>query len=192
MIVRNFLTSFLVCGLLVRVTAADPIFYQQVQQDRQKQLAGQTVAPVPAGQKPGQTLPSQEQATGESDQPKFVRLPDGRIVAYGPGVICTENCVEPFEARAPSRPRMLVWGLPIIAGGLLAGLVGSRVIGGGPVARASIAPSPTPTVDATPLPSPTPSPSPTPKAEVPEPATLVLLGIGMTVLMRRRKRNNNS
>ncbi len=179
---RQLALCILLCGLLSRAIIADPVTYQQVQQDREKQLAGQSTASTRSAGQEKQTQPQSQSQTGE-DTPQFVRLPDGRIVAYGPGAICTENCVEPFEARAPNRPRLWVWGIPLIAGGLIAGLVGSGAIGGGRVASINTTPTPVPTVPVTPTP---PPPSPTPSAEVPEPSTLILLGLGITVLMRRR------
>jgi hypothetical protein len=181
---RYFICGLLLCGLLSRVTLADPIIYQQVLQDRQKQIAGQSVGATAPPAQGGQV--QQPQTQTEGDLPKFVRLPDGRIVPYGPDGICTENCVEPFEARAPSRLRVWMWGVPLIAGGLLAGLVGAGVLGGGPAAQASVAPTTNPTVGITPSPTPTVLPSPTPNVEIPEPSTLILLGIGMTMLLRRR------
>lgn len=187
---RQLALCILLCSLLSRALIAGPVTYQQIQQDREKQLAGQSTASTrPAGQEKQTQQPPSQPRTGE-DIPQFVRLPDGRIVAYGPGAICTENCVEPFEARAPNRPRLWVWGIPLIAGGLIAGLIGSGAIGGGTVASVNVTPTPVPTVPVNP--TPTPLPSPTPSAEVPEPSTLILLGLGITVLMRRRSGKGKS
>jgi PEP-CTERM motif len=171
----------LIGGILSRSVTADPVTYQQIPQEHNKQLARQVVT---SSDSSGQTAQVQSsQAAAQEEPPTFVRLPDGRIVPYGPGVICTENCVEPFEAKLPNRPRLLIWVLPVIAGGLIAGLIGGGVIGGGSPGVA-VTPTPFPTIAVTP--TPTPLPSPTPDAKVPEPSTLVLLGIGMTMLARKR------
>ncbi|HWQ35869.1 MAG TPA: PEP-CTERM sorting domain-containing protein [Blastocatellia bacterium] len=180
---RKFALCILLCGLLTRVIVADPVTYRQIQQDREKQLAGQSATSNRSASQGTQVQQPQPQSQDET--PQFVRLPDGRIVPYGPGAVCTENCVEPFEARAPNRTRPWVWGLPLIAGGLIAGLTGGGVIGGGPVGGVSATPTPGPTVPAV---TPTPLPSPTPGAEVPEPSTIVLLGIGLTMLLRWHQR----
>lgn len=175
---RKFALCILLCGLLTRAIVADPVTYRQIQQDREKQLAGQSAT---SNKSAGQGEQGQQPRSQSQDEtPQFVRLPDGRIVPYGPGAVCTENCVEPFEARAPNRTRPWVWGLPLIAGGLIAGLIGGGLVGG-----VSATPTPGPTV---PVITPTPLPSPTPGAEVPEPSTIVLLGIGLTMLLRRRQR----
>jgi hypothetical protein len=178
---RKFALCTLLCGLLTRAIMADPVTYRQVQQDREKQLAGQSATSNKSAGQGEQVQRPQPQSQEET--PQFVRLPDGRIVPYGPGAVCTENCVEPFEARAPNRTRPWVWGIPLIAGGLIAGLIGGGVIGGSS-GGVSVTPTPVPTV---PVVTPTPLPPPTPGAEVPEPSTMVLLGIGLTLLLRRRQ-----
>ncbi len=175
---RLLVVFILIGGILGRSVAADPVTCQQVPQEHNKQLARQVATSATPAEQTSQVQSPQTEVQGEL--PKFVRLPDGRIVPYGPGVVCTENCVEPFEAKLPNRPRLLVWALPVIAGGLIAGLISSGVIGGGPAAGVAITPTPTITV------TPTPLPGPTPNTGVPEPSTLVLLGIGMTVLARKR------
>jgi hypothetical protein len=147
---------------------ADPITYPQVHQFR---------GPLAS---PGLALrfddPPQDQARAQesANHPEFVRLPDGRLVPYGPGVICTENCAEPFEAAVPPSPHR--WWLavpPLVAGGLVCAVL----CGGG-----------TPTISGILQPTPTPNVTPTPPqaTNIPEPATLILLGLGLAILARRR------
>ncbi|MGE0104809.1 MAG: PEP-CTERM sorting domain-containing protein [Blastocatellales bacterium] len=145
---------------------ADGITYRQIRQSAQD----------PADQKPK----AQESPT----PPEFVRLPDGRIVKYGPGIICDENCVEPMTPVAfrETGPRLWWIAPPLVAGGVLCAIL----CRGG-----DEAPLTTPTV-IVPTPSPTPGVSPTPPpTEIPEPGTIILVGIGLGALAVHKRRRSS-
>jgi hypothetical protein len=170
--IRRFAVCFLLGCLLAAGAQADPITYQQV---RQAQGPSAYVAtpgsPVVRYDDPAQDPPPP--APEPASRPEFVRLPDGRIVPYGPGVICTENCVEPYDAVAPRSSRLWIAVPPVLAGGVVCVVL----CGGGPVISGGAQPTPTPGAQPTPTP---------PQANIPEPATLILLGLGLAVLARRR------
>lgn len=170
MICRFALCRFALCLLLCCLFAvgakADPITYQQVQQSR-----GQQVATARASHSDDSSA-SSSQTQGETAPPEFVRLPDGRIVPYGAGVICTENCAEPFAAIAPPAASRLWFAAPPA---LVSSLVCGVLCGGDSKLTLSAELEPTPT--------PTGTPAATP---IPEPATLILLGLGLAVIGRRR------
>src|SRR5262249_46617501 len=144
------LRSLICCGI-AQVALADTITYQQVQQrqeSRPRVVAG-TAPAVPAegqdqekkqGQESqsGQSQPAQSGTALESpDHPDFVRLPDGRIVRYGPGILCDENCVEPVTPSAFREPGPRPWWLiPVVSGAALCAFL----------CRGDDEPTPTPTI----------------------------------------------
>ena len=182
--VRRTLTTWLLCALLAQAVFADPITYRQLRPDVG---AAFTRIPVPTtvadattkrkqgGQQAGQDNQA-PRAQESPNHPEFVRLPDGRIVKYGPGVICDENCVEavPLGRARVSRNWYVL--PPLLAAGILCAVL---CRGGGE-------PGVTPPIVVQPSPSPTVVPTPPPE-EIPEPGTLVLLGLGLGTLLARRK-----
>jgi len=154
--------ALLACGRSFAL--ADGITYRQIRLGAQD----------PEGQKP--------KAQESPSPPEFVRLPDGRIVKYGPGIICDENCVEPMTPVAfrETGPRLWWVAPPLVAGGVLCAIL----CRGG-----DEAPLTTPTVI---VPTPSPAVSPTlPPTEIPEPGTIILVGIGLGALAVHKRRRNS-
>ena len=199
---RRLVICLVVCCGVAQSALADPITYRQLRQDQSGRAT--TVASVPKvvrteDQQQDQGTPqaqgqSQNRQAGVAQEsptpPEFVRLPDGRIVRYGPGIVCDENCVEPIAPAAFRGPGPGFWWLvpPIVAGGILcAVLCRPDRDNPQPSPTINIPSSPQPTVTASPGISPTPSPSMQPTPEIPEPGTLILLGAGLSALIARRR-----
>lgn len=191
---RSILTTVLLSTLFVQVTLADPVTYRQLRQDASTTF---TRIPQPAlvdqtsSKQPGQTqnpasgsgnTPAQGGQTQESpNHPEFVRLPDGRIVKYGPGIICDENCIEAIPLARARVSRNWYVLPPLLAAGILCAVLcrGGADIPGTQAALV-LQPSPSPTLQPTPI----------PPNEVPEPGTFLLLGTGLATLVVRRKLKN--
>lgn len=197
--ITSFVACLLVCVALVQTAFADSITYRQLRQDQESRV--RTVASTPTvartndqqGQAPQQGQSPQGQASTAQESPthpEFVRLPDGRIVRYGPGIICDENCVEPIAPAAFRGPGPALWWIvpPIVAGGVLCAVLCR------PDDDVKPQPSPTiiipqPTVQPTatvPPASPTPPATP-PPTQIPEPGTVVLLSAGLGALLARKR-----
>jgi hypothetical protein len=196
---RQVLAGLLLCSMLTDSMFADSITYQQLRQESANPSAStpavaRTTAPPPQnpqGQNPQPGGTQAPVAQESPNHPEFVRLPDGRIVRYGPGVLCDENCVEPVTPAAFREPGPRWWWIvpPIIAGGILCAVLCRPGRDTEPQPTPTIIippPSPvvSPTVAATVSPGPTATPPPT---EIPEPGTIVLLGSGLAALLARKR-----
>lgn len=201
---RRAMVVLLICLAVAQIALADSITYQQVQQGQEGRSRATAVSPAvvrtqnQGQQSQNQSAQSEQSQSGQSQSgataqespahPEFVRLPDGRIVRYGPGILCDENCVEPVTPAAFREPGPRMWWLvPAISGGILCAFL----CRGGDDSQ----PQPTPTIIIPPptpavTPSVTPSlqPSPTPEIpEIPEPGTLVLFSLGIGAMLARRR-----
>lgn len=188
--VRRIFTFVILSALFTQAALADSVTYRQLQPDTSAaftRLPAVTNLPTPQGtgangpkdQTQGQGARAQESI----NHPEFVRLPDGRIVKYGPGIICDENCVDAMPLARSRVSRSWYVLPPVLAAGILCAVLcrgggASDVLAGQP--PVVLQPSPSPTIAVT----------PTPPAEVPEPSTLVLLTVGLGALWARRKRLN--
>ena len=161
LIVRIFL-----CLLLTVGVNANPISYQQIDQNSQNQSSSKNSSP-------------QSKAPDGGATPEFVRLADGRVVPFGPGIICTDECIKSdlISSIIPKAGGLNPWliAIPVAAAGIIALVVLQKGSGSSTV----ILDTNTPQIV---VPQPTPTP---PQAEVPEPATLILLGIGLSLIARK-------
>lgn len=171
------IATIILSGALAVSAQATPINFSHIgdpQSGRQPNASSSASANSSDTVNASLTVPSLE-------HPEFVRLADGRLIPYGPGVICSEACVESDALANPSGfPRKWLIALP---------LAGAAIVG---VILATSRPSrpPRTAVDSVIQPPTTPTPTPTPGGDqpqpVPEPATLALMGAGLAVFSRRR------
>ena len=177
--------ALILCGAMAIGTQAMPIQYYQI---GDAQVGGQVSRSVGSQTTTSRSGAITTSLTAESlDQPEFVRLSDGRLIPYGPGVICSDVCVESDVVQnPPGLSRKWLIAIPIAG----AALIGLLLVSGD-----SSLPRPTAVSDnhqdpKTPTSDPTPVPSPTPGGEqpqpVPEPGTIALLGVGLALLSRKR------
>lgn len=103
--------------------------------------------------------------------PVTVKLSDGRIVPYGPGVICEPSCEGATEPEGNNRKRV---GIAVL---VIGGILGSSLL-----LRSSSFVGGTSTAS-----GPNPKPSEPPVSSIPEPGTLVLLGAGLLLVSRKLK-----
>ena len=163
---RNSTLGLFLCLMLVVNVNGSSIGYQQIDQQAQ--------------QKTNQDNPSTQSVSSEQT-PEFVRLADGRIVPFGAGVVCSDNCVgaEVFDLGKIAIPKGFnpwLLSIPIAAGGVAAIFLLSGGNGTTPT-----------TIVTDTLPIITPPRDPVP-APVPEPATLALMGVGVALLARHSKK----
>jgi hypothetical protein len=200
-VVRQFLIGLLACAVIAQGVLADSITYQQLRQETASRASVVASTPTVAragGQNPQEQTPRQGSAQApvakeSPNHPEFVRLPDGRIVRYGPGILCDENCVEPVTPAAfrESGPRWWWIVPPVVAGGILCAVLCRPGGDSEPQPTPTIIiPPPTPVApDVTPTVAATISPGPTgpPPEEIPEPGTILLVGTGLAALLARKK-----
>ena len=165
---RNLTLRLIFCFLLATRVVATPLSY------------GQVASQVGQGQPQSDTKKPQQppgKISGSSEKPDFVQLIDGRIVPYGPGIVCSDECVqsdamalsdEVAPRLAPTGVRPWLLAIPAIVGGVVLCAVLCR--GGTPTIVSDSSRGITPT--------------PPPAADVPEPTTLVLLGLGLAMMAR--------
>lgn len=193
---RRMMAVLAICCVIAQIVLADSVTYQQLQQGQEGRARVTAASPAVVRDQnqdqQGQNPPSQSGqsqlggAKESPDHPEFVRLPDGRIVRYGPGILCDENCVEPVTPAAFREPGPRMWWLvPAVSGAALCAFL---CRGGDDESQ----PQPTPTIIIPPLPvaTPTAAPSAQPSPEVPEipePGTLVLFGLGIGTMIARRR-----
>jgi len=190
-----------VCCVMTQIVLADSVTYQQLQQRQESRPRVIAESPTIVRSQnqdqqdqqsqtpPAQAGQSQSGATAQEspNHPEFVRLPDGRIVRYGPGILCDENCVEPVTPAAFREPGPRIWWLvPAVSGAALCAFLcrGDDESQPQPTPTIIIPPQPTPVV--TPTVAPTAQPSPN-VPEIPEPGTLVLFGLGIGTMLARRR-----
>src|SRR5262245_16637577 len=196
--ITRILASLLICSIVTQSIFADSITYQQLRQEAS--VRPRTAMASTITRKKGQTTQSQQGqgsqprddrsapvAVESPNRPEFVRLPDGRIVRYGPGVICDENCVEPVTPAAFREPGPRWWWIvaPLAAGGILCAILCRPGGDSEPLTRATIL------IPASPVASPTltstASPGATPPEQIPEPGTVFLFGSGLAALLLRKR-----
>ena len=177
--------TFIICGAMVFAAQAAPISYTQI---NNSQDLKQTSATNPPPANPSE--PTDTKITVESlDQPEFVRLADGRMIPYGPGVICSDACVEPDVISPHGFSRKWLIAIPLVAGVAVIG----ALLGGDhstPVIVSLVNQPPTVPIETTPGGNPTPTPTPGNPGQqpqpVPEPGTITLLGAGLALLSRKK------
>lgn len=202
---RRATVVLLTCCAIAPIALADSVTYKQLQQRQEggtrATAASPTVVRTQDQQGQNQSAQSNQSQSAQSGQsqsggvaqespnhPEFVRLPDGRIVRYGPGILCDENCVEPVTPAAFREPGPRIWWLvPAISGGVLCAFLCRGGDDSPPQPTPTIIiPPPTPII--TPSATPPTQPSPTPEVpEIPEPGTLVLFGAGIGAMLARRR-----
>lgn len=196
---RRAMIALLTYCAIAPITLADSVTYKQLQQGQEGRPRATAASPtVVRSQDQNQPAQSNQSQSGQSqsggvaqespNHPEFVRLPDGRIVRYGPGILCDENCVEPVTPAAFREPGPRLWWLvPAISGGALCVFLCRGGDDSPPQPTPTIIiPPPPPTV--TPSVAPSLQPSPTPEIpEIPEPGTLVLFGLGIGAMLARRR-----
>jgi hypothetical protein len=164
---QHLTVRILLFCLLAGTVKADPIYYRQVAQDAARpQQEPPTAAAAGDARTDGQLAEPQDGAP-----PQFVRLPDGRIVPYGPGTVCRVESDDSAELIEDKGRRRWLIAVPLMAAGLLC-----IVLCRGGSSRTAVSNDTTP---------PTPQPGPGPTTPIPEPGTLILFGLGLAVFAQR-------
>lgn len=167
---RTLTIRLVLCFLFATQAVATPLNYGQIAQQ-----AGQSQQPTDAKKSDSQQPTGRISESGE--KPEFVQLTDGRIVPYGPGIVCSDECIqsdalalsdEALPRIPPGGVRPWLLAFPAIVGGVVACIVLCR---GGDSSTTVVTDTP-------------PVVTPPPVTDVPEPATLVLLGLGLAIVAR--------
>jgi hypothetical protein len=110
---HRHLSTLILCCLLAAGAQASPVTWSQIRSGPSQPFYSFT-AETPGVSAP----PSGAGAAAEAGTPpEFVRLPDGRIVPFGAGVVCAEASSTSDEIVAPRSRRWLI-ALPFIATGI--------------------------------------------------------------------------
>lgn len=167
----------LLCLVMAIGVNASPVTYQQVDQKAQNPT-NKSATPQSSAQG---TLPA------DNPVPDFVRLSDGRIVPFGPGLICTDDCI---QTEAVSTDGLKAISLPLAKGlspWLLAPVAATGIVACALLCGGGSSQTTSPVLDTSN--PPIINPPPTPGADVPEPSTLILLSLGLAGIARSKFRN---
>ncbi len=182
--------AIILCGALTIGAQAMPINYLQISDAQVAQQTSRSASSQTQSSTSTQGSVNTATTMESQDQPEFVRLSDGRLIPYGPGIICSDLCVEPVAAEnPPGLSRRWLIAIPIAGAAIAAVLLASgdsSLPRPTAVSNDNQGPTPTPT----PNPNPTPTPTPTNPGDqpqpVPEPGTIALLGIGLALFSRKK------
>ncbi len=168
----------LLCLILAIGVKASPVTYQQVDQKAQN----------PTNRSATQQSSAQGTLPADNPSPDFVRLSDGRIVPFGPGLICTDDCI---QSEAVSTDGLRAVGLPLakaLSPWLLVPVAATGIIACALLCGNSGTQTAPPVLDT----SSPPIINPPPATDIPEPSTLILLSLGLAGLARSKFQNRKT
>ena len=180
----RLIATIMLSGALAFSAQATPINFSHIgdpQSGRQPNRNAASSAPTNQSDTVNTSL-----AVESLDHPEFVRLTDGRMIPYGPGVICSDACVESL-AEPQGFPRKWLIALPLVGAAIVGVILATNSSRIPRTAVDSVIQPPTTTPTPTPVPVCVGDNCSTPPTEpVPEPATLALMGAGLAVFSQRR------
>ncbi len=174
--------TIILCGAVAVGAQASPVSYGQIQEARIAGQSSSVTASTPA---------TTEQITVESvERPEFVKLADGRIIPYGPGVSCTDSCVgaDTIEKDGPGFNKKWLYAVPVIAGIAVVGVMLGSSDASLPRSVGGVTQGPDVPVVPTDPNTPTNPTNPVQPQPVPEPATIALMGAGLAMMARHKVR----